>query len=57
MNMQTTTDIRQHILDTAQRIIADRGFTAVRLNEIQQATNVSRGPFYYYFVSKNGAPS
>ncbi|HFH3921510.1 TetR/AcrR family transcriptional regulator [Pseudomonas aeruginosa] len=52
MNTQTFTDIRQHILDTAQIIIAGRGFTAVGLNEILQAANVPKGSFYHYFASK-----
>ncbi|MFV3335184.1 TetR/AcrR family transcriptional regulator [Pseudomonas sp. NY15437] len=52
MNTQTSTDIRQHILDTAQIIIAGRGFTAVGLNEILQAANVPKGSFYHYFASK-----
>lgn len=52
MSTQTSTDIRQHILDTAQIIIAGRGFTAVGLNEILQAANVPKGSFYHYFASK-----
>lgn len=52
MNTQTSTDIRQHILDTAQIIIAGRGVTAVGLNEILQAANVPKGSFYHYFASK-----
>lgn len=52
MSTQTSTDISQHILDTAQIIIAGRGFTAVGLNEILQAANVPKGSFYHYFASK-----
>ncbi|HBN9703295.1 TPA: TetR/AcrR family transcriptional regulator [Pseudomonas aeruginosa] len=52
MNTPTSTDMRQHILDTAQVIIAGRGFTAVGLNEILQAANVPKGSFYHYFASK-----
>lgn len=46
------TDTRQHILDTAQDIIACKGFSAVGLNEILQAANVPKGSFYHYFSSK-----
>ena len=48
----TTTDVRQHILDTAQNIIAGRGFTAVGLSEILKSANVPKGSFYHYFNSK-----
>lgn len=52
MNTMTTTDVRQHILDTAQNIIAGRGFTAVGLSEILKSANVPKGSFYHYFNSK-----
>lgn len=52
MNTMTTTDVRQHILDTAQNIIVGRGFTAVGLSEILLSTNVPKGSFYHYFNSK-----
>jgi TetR/AcrR family transcriptional regulator, transcriptional repressor for nem operon len=48
----TAADVRQHILDTAQIIIAGRGFSAVGLNEILQAASVPKGSFYHYFGSK-----
>ncbi|MEC4589898.1 MULTISPECIES: TetR/AcrR family transcriptional regulator [Nitrospirillum] len=46
-------DVRQHILDTAQRIIGGKGFAAVGLNEILGAANVPKGSFYHYFDSKD----
>lgn len=52
MKSKTTTDTRQHILETAQDIIARKGFTSVGLNEILQVANVPKGSFYYYFPSK-----
>ena len=52
MNTMTTTDVRQHILDTAQNIIVGRGFTAVGLSEILKSANVPKGSFYHYFNSK-----
>jgi len=45
-------DTRQHILDTGNRIIASKGFSAVGLNEILQAAEVPKGSFYHYFKSK-----
>jgi len=47
------TDVRQHILDTAQRIMGGKGFSAVGLNEILATANVPKGSFYHYFASKD----
>jgi len=47
------TDVRQHILDTAQRIMGSKGFSAVGLNEILAAADVPKGSFYHYFASKD----
>ena len=48
----TTNDVRQHILTTAQSIIGGKGFRAVGLNEILHASSVPKGSFYHYFGSK-----
>ncbi|MFT4102541.1 MAG: TetR/AcrR family transcriptional regulator [Burkholderiaceae bacterium] len=48
----TTSDVRQHILDTARLIIGGKGFSAVGLNEILHASGVPKGSFYHYFGSK-----
>jgi TetR/AcrR family transcriptional repressor of nem operon len=45
-------DVRSHILDTGQRLIAARGFSAVGLNEILSGASVPKGSFYHYFASK-----
>ncbi|WP_266157354.1 TetR/AcrR family transcriptional regulator [Dyella silvatica] len=47
-------DIRQHLLLTAQRIMGGKGFSAVGLNEILTAAGVPKGSFYHYFDSKEG---
>lgn len=47
------TDVKSHILDTAQRLIAARGFSAVGLNEILLEAKVPKGSFYHYFASKD----
>lgn len=44
--------VREHILETAQAIISGKGFSAVGLNEILQASGVPKGSFYHYFGSK-----
>lgn len=46
-------DVRSHILETAQRIISSKGYSAVGLNEILSAADVPKGSFYYYFKSKD----
>ncbi|ADI29223.1 TetR/AcrR family transcriptional regulator [Methylotenera versatilis] len=46
-------DVRQHTLETAQKIISRKGYSAVGLNEILTAADVPKGSFYYYFKSKD----
>lgn len=48
-----TSDVRRNILDTGQRIMAGKGFSAVGLNEILVAASVPKGSFYHYFGSKD----
>ena len=51
MNTEST-DIRQHILDTAKPIILGKGFSAVGLSELLAVAGVPKGSFYHYFKSK-----
>jgi len=46
-------EVRQNILDTGQRIMAAKGFSAVGLNEILTTAQVPKGSFYHYFSSKD----
>jgi TetR/AcrR family transcriptional regulator, transcriptional repressor for nem operon len=46
-------DVRQNILETGQRIMASKGFSAVGLNEILTSAGVPKGSFYHYFSSKD----
>ena len=50
---QTPIDVREHILEVGQRIMAGKGFSAVGLNEILSTANVPKGSFYHYFGSKD----
>jgi TetR/AcrR family transcriptional repressor of nem operon len=50
---QPPPDVRKSILDTGQRIMAGKGFSAVGLNEILLAAGVPKGSFYHYFGSKD----
>lgn len=45
-------DTRQHILDTGGRIISEKGFSGVGLQEILSTAGVPKGSFYHYFGSK-----
>ncbi|MFJ7217806.1 TetR/AcrR family transcriptional regulator [Amycolatopsis sp. NPDC098790] len=46
-------DTRRSILDTAQRIMAHKGYAAVGINEVLAAAKVPKGSFYHYFASKD----
>ncbi len=48
-----TGDTRRNILDTAQRIIAHKGYSAVGINEVLAEARVPKGSFYHYFASKD----
>lgn len=52
LKSQKPSDVKSHILDTARRLIAVRGFSAVGLNEILLGAGVPKGSFYHYFASK-----
>ena len=47
------TDTRQHILDTAEALMAVKGYTAVGLTEVLTSAGVPKGSFYHYFGSKD----
>ncbi|MFJ5779821.1 TetR/AcrR family transcriptional regulator [Streptomyces sp. NPDC093094] len=46
-------DTRRVILDTAQRIMAHKGYSAVGINEVLAEAGVPKGSFYHYFASKD----
>ena len=48
-----TSDVRDNILATGQRLMAGKGYSAVGLNEILTAAGVPKGSFYHYFGSKD----
>lgn len=47
-----SSDVRDKILATGQRIMGGKGFSAVGLNEVLAAAGVPKGSFYHYFGSK-----
>src|SRR5690349_8607713 len=48
-----TTDTRQVMIDSAQRIMARKGYSAVGINEVLAEAGVPKGSFYHYFASKD----
>lgn len=52
-NVSETSDVREKILATGQRLMAAKGFSAVGLNEILAQAGVPKGSFYHYFGSKD----
>src|ERR1700712_2817285 len=50
---QPSTDARENILASGQRLMAGKGFSAVGLNEILLTAGVPKGSFYHYFGSKD----
>ena len=47
-----TSGVRQSIIQTGQRIMGEKGFSAVGLNEVLAQAGVPKGSFYHYFESK-----
>jgi len=52
-NTSASTDVRDNILSTGQRLMAGKGFSAVGLSEILAEAGVPKGSFYHYFGSKD----
>ena len=46
---------RHAIIDSAQGLMARKGYSAVGLNEILERAQVPKGSFYHYFASKEAA--
>jgi AcrR family transcriptional regulator len=46
-------DRRNELLETADRLFTERGFSSVRVSDIVSEMNVAQGTFYYYFKSKD----
>lgn len=44
---------KSKILDAAQQVVLDRGFSATSVDAIQEAAGISRGTFFYHFASKD----
>ncbi len=47
--------VRQRILDVAEALVRSRGVDAVTIEEITEAADVARRPFYHHFDSKHDA--
>lgn len=49
---KTTEERRLEIIETAQRLFSERGFTNTPVDAIIKEMGVAKGTFYYYFKSK-----
>ena len=47
-------DTKQHILDTAEQLFAERGYAATSLRAVTQAAGVNLAAVNYHFGSKTG---
>ena len=45
-------DTRERILDMAQALVLEKGFSATSLDDILKATGVTKGAFFHHFASK-----
>ncbi len=44
---------RQQILDAAEKVFAERGLSGARMDDIVQASGLSKGALYWYYKSKD----
>ena len=49
-----TSATREHIVEAALALVADRGFTATSVDDIASAARVAKGSVFYNFGSKSG---
>ena len=47
-----TLDTRDRILDAAEDVFYDKGYSNTTLNEIAEAASVTRGAIYWHFKNK-----
>lgn len=50
---ESTQKKRQYVIDVALKMFIEKGFDKVSVNDIIEATNLSKGTFYHYFKSKH----
>ncbi len=53
MNTTETHTSRQKIIDTAEKLFAEKGFHSVSLNQIAQAAGISKSLILYHFTDKD----
>jgi TetR/AcrR family transcriptional repressor of nem operon len=47
------TDTKERILDTAEALVLEKGFSATSLDDIISATGLTKGAFFHHFRSKS----
>ena len=53
MTDKTNKQTKERIIDAAEKIMMEKGFHSVGLNQILTAVKVPKGSFYHYFKSKD----
>ena len=48
-----STETKMRILDAAQQLVLERGFSGTSVDDIQNAAGISRGTFFYHYPSKD----
>lgn len=51
--MGRCSDARDRLLATAERLVHERGYTAVSVNDICEEAGLKKGSFYHFFPSKH----
>ena len=49
-----TEENREHILDVATRVFAEKGFHAARMDDVVDASGLGKGTVYWHYKSKDG---
>ncbi|MDF2556330.1 MAG: TetR family transcriptional regulator [Bacillales bacterium] len=44
---------KQHVVETAERLFKEKGYQATSIQDIIEASQISKGTFYNYFTAKN----
>ena len=55
VNQQENTAKRNEILDAAQRLVYNKGYERMTIQDILADVQISSGAFYHYFASKEAA--
>src|SRR5215472_4995198 len=52
-NIERGQATREHLIEVATRLFADRGYEGTSIEAVQQGAGVSRGSLYHHFAGKD----